>query len=223
MVLLGDYLEIAAADIACEGLKSRTAVHRCLSEAAVRSIRDAKVPADQGVYLWGNYGRNGLWTNVYFGKAGFGQVTKLDGRLLEELRDERIFAYVRPGHSSEEEATRLLVIAEANAPAKMWLKYKNHNSRSVRKWGATHIAWVAISRDALREVGELEAELIESFNPRANMVRAAPPTVAGLDAVASEVFRALREVIHTHRPRGKSFKEMQTLAVPTSPVGSATV
>lgn len=223
MVLLGEYLEIAARDTACEGLQSRTDAHRRMSQAAARSIKAAWVPADQGVYLWGNYGRNGLWTNVYFGKAGFGQGARLNGRLLEELRDERIFAYVRPGCSEEEESARLLTLAEANSPARMWDKYKNHNLRSVRKRGTTHIAWVSVPRVAPHEVGELEAELIESLNPRANMVRAAPPTVAGLAAVAGDVFRELRQVIHAHRPKRTPLKGVQMMVLPAPPEGSAAV
>ena len=57
--------------------------------AAIATRLCQTIAAAQGFYLWGRYERNGLWQNVYLGKAGFGRTAHLRARILEELKDER--------------------------------------------------------------------------------------------------------------------------------------
>ncbi len=53
----------------------------------------SNIARERGLYLWGTYAPNGLWSNVYVGKASLGKTTHLYARILEELKDERIFLW----------------------------------------------------------------------------------------------------------------------------------
>ncbi len=55
----------------------------------------SSIARERGLYLWGTYGKNGLWRNMYLGKTGVGKTSHLHARILEELKDERIFLWGR--------------------------------------------------------------------------------------------------------------------------------
>jgi hypothetical protein len=174
----------------------------------------ASVAATQGFYLWGRYERGRLWRNIYLGKAGFGKTANLRARICEELKDERACiwrAFVSV--ATMEEA------GELNYP-RMWRHlYKSHWSRALKKAGATHIVWAADPALPNSQVQNIESDLIETLNPRANLSRPVPPV--SLQAHTKEVIGQFRELIHEHRedrfllaghgPRGRH-RERRTAA-----------
>ena len=151
----------------------------------------AEIAAEQGFYLWGRYESNGLWRNIYLGKAGFGKTAHLRARILEELKDEQ--ACILRAFVSEK------VLKEAwerNYP-KMWHVYKRHMDRALRKTGTTHIAWVADPELSNSAVQNIESDLIETFSPRANISRPVPPVT--LQEHTKEIIGEFRTLIHENR------------------------
>jgi len=145
----------------------------------------------QGFYLWGRYEANGLWRNIYLGKAGFGKTAHLRARILEELKDER--ACLWRAFVSEE---TLKKAGMQNHPM-MWHKYQYHMTRSLKKTGTTHIAWVADPDSPNSAVKNIESDLIETLNPRANISRPVPPVT--LQKHTKEIIAEFRSLIHRHR------------------------
>ena len=47
------------------------------------------IPNNQGFYLWGRYGSNGFWRNIYLGKAAIGKTANLRNRIEKELKVEK--------------------------------------------------------------------------------------------------------------------------------------
>jgi hypothetical protein len=126
--LLYEFLESNLHEV---GFKVKSPTGRRYSAVAARVCET--VAKAQGFYLWGRYNQNGLWRNIYLGKAGFGKTAHLRARLLEELKDEsaclwRAFVSV----AMLEEA------GERNSSPRMWPLYRTHMSRALRKAGATH-------------------------------------------------------------------------------------
>lgn len=149
------------------------------------------IPQTQGFYLWGYYAANGLWRNVYLGKAGFGRTAHLRSRVREELKDERCCLW------RATLTVRQLLAAGGKHYPSMWHKYKAHWTRSLRKAGATHIAWVSDPSLSNGAVANIEADLIETLNPSGNVVRPAPP--ASLQSRTHDVILLLRRRIHENR------------------------
>jgi hypothetical protein len=148
----------------------------------------AQVDETQGFYLWGAYNKKGLWENIYLGKAGFGDHKDLRKRIREELKDERCSIW-RCAYTPEELHSFRITIHEG--------KYDNEWNRAMRKSGSTHIVWVSAPRINADQVINVEADLIESLNPRANRMRATPPD--SLQFAAKEIFGRFRECIHKNR------------------------
>ena len=169
-------------------LDGRSSIARAYSRVALRAI--ANVDPQRGFYLWGCYEPRGLWRNLYLGKADSGKTANLRARILEELRDERI-ALLRTLFTKDEIWT-----ASAQIYATMWHKYLKHGERAIQKAGATHIVWVS-TPNIKDDVREIEADLIETLNPSANILRPVPPS--RLQARTKEVLACLRETIHEHR------------------------
>jgi hypothetical protein len=145
----------------------------------------------QGFYLWGRYEPNRLWRNIYLGKAGFGKTAHLRARILEELRDES--ACIWCSTFSEE---TLRKAGERNHP-RMWHKYQFHMTLALKKVGATHIVWVAVPGLSNPDVRNIESDLIETFNPLANVSRPVPPVT--LQERTKEIIGEFRSLIHGHR------------------------
>lgn len=192
---------LTATDTTFEGLTGRSPLHKQLSKLSSEVVTD--VAQQQGIYLWGRYERNNLWTNIYFGKAGFGKTAHLQARLLEELRDERTFSYLDVDLNTEHLENRkneILTHCQKVSNPRMWPQYKNNINRHMHKAGATHIAWVSTPMFNNSEVRELESDLIESLNPTANMMRPAPPIADSMQTNTKNVFHELRARIHQSRP-----------------------
>lgn len=151
----------------------------------------ARLPETQGFYLWGCYDAKGLWKNIYLGKAGLGKAANLKKRIREELKDERCFAW-RPFCTKQE----LLEVGE-KIHSNMWRKYKRYWERALLKQATTHIVWVSTPTVSNKDVLRIEADLIESLNPSANIRRPAPPK--DLQGDTRDVFGLFRQKIHEER------------------------
>jgi hypothetical protein len=154
----------------------------------------------QGFYLWGRYEPNRLWQNIYLGKAGFGITAHLRTRILEELRDESACIW----HAVFSEA-ELRKAGERNHP-KMWGKYQFHMKRALMKTGTTHIVWVAVPGLSNPDVRDIESDLIETLNPRANASRPIPPVA--LQDHTKEIIGEFRRLIHAHRDTGYTIADL---------------
>jgi hypothetical protein len=145
----------------------------------------------EGFYLWGGYNEKGLWANIYFGMAGYGETKSLKKRIREELMDERC-AIWRLVHTHDD----LMAIRDRIHNGKYAASWK----RAMRKAGASHVAWVSAPNTPNESVRNIESDLIEALNPRANLKRPAPPD--HLQEKAAEIFTTFRTVIHKHRHEG---------------------
>jgi hypothetical protein len=152
----------------------------------VEGVADSK-----GFYLWGFYESQGLWRNKYLGKAGYGRISHLRARIREELNDERVVFWA----SRRQEAFE---IGQKVFPEK-WSEYRLHWERALRKAPSTHIVWVACAWLTDDAVTSVEADLIETLNPTANMQRPGPPSA--FQGPTREIIGELRNQIHEHRPR----------------------
>jgi hypothetical protein len=151
------------------------------------------VEAGRGFYLWGNYDSRGFWKNIYLGKAGYGKYAGLQKRITEELRDERCFLWIDV--LSEK---KILDKGAALFPAK-WSQYsKEWQNRHFKKAGTSHIIWVATPAIDDSHVRNVEADLIETLNPIANVSRPTPPSE--LQEHTKEVIGHFRSQIHGNRP-----------------------
>ena len=155
-----------------------------------------EIPASQGFYLWGYYEKNGLWRNIYLGKAGLGKTANLKGRILEELKDERCCFW----SDVYSEAKLLELGPEVHSNRTQWYKtIKKQWQRSLREAGTTHIVWARTPHLSNDDVKRIEADLIEAMNPEANRQRTTPPPEQVLQEDTAEVFRLFRKRVHEHR------------------------
>ena len=152
------------------------------------------IPTSHGFYLWGKYEKNRLWRTIYLGKAGYGKTTSLQARIKEELKDERAFLWYGP-HSKLKEDD-LMKIGQKHYPS-MWHKYRTHFSRAIRKSGATHIISAVTSGVSNNEVTKIEADLIETMNPIANIQRSEP--ISDLQNKTIEIIKMFKHQIHMGR------------------------
>ena len=70
-------------------------------------------------------------------------------------------------------------------------------TRALGKTGSTHIAWVANRDLENAEVQDIESDLIETLNPRANISHPVPGVI--LQKHTKEIIAAFRSLIHEHR------------------------
>lgn len=122
----------------------------------------------RGFYLWGTFGTEGKWKNIYVGRSRIGKTSHLRARVLEELKDEKHFLW-RSIYSEDE----LLTIGRQHYPD-MWFRYRNHWILALEKTGTTHIAWTATPDLTDEQVHDIEPYIIKELNPTANKKR--PPT-----------------------------------------------
>lgn len=144
-----------------------------------------------GFYLWGRYEANGLWRNIYLGKAGFGKTAHLRARILEELKDERACIW------AEFVSEKTLRVASRRNHPKMCPVYDKHMVRALRKTGTTHIAWVADPELSNSAVENIESDLIETLNPAANVSHPVPPV--SLQQHTKQIIAEFRSLVHRYR------------------------
>ncbi|MCA0198643.1 MAG: hypothetical protein LCH59_11080 [Proteobacteria bacterium] len=200
MIDLGPLLApLAEANVALGALDPNTPQGRAYTRKASQLV--ASAPETAGFYLWGAHNAEGLWNSIYLGKAGHGRASNLRARLLEELRDERC-CMVEPLLGREV----LMTHGERLYP-NMWQIYRKHWERSLLKTGTTHIAWVAMAL-APEQISDVEACLIEVFQPRANRQRPAPRVECRSITNAIEVLmRAQVSRASPSRPKSGSARE----------------
>ncbi len=191
-IILTPLYEHALADPEGHSLRGASSIGRDYGRKATELTKS--IPVMHGFYLWGKYEKNGLWRTIYLGKAGYGKTTSLQARIREELKDERVFVWagLHPGLSDED----LLRIGEKHYPS-MWHKYRSHFTRALQKAGTTHIIWAVTKGIRNDEVTKIEADLIETMNPVANVQRPAP--VSGLQEKTIEIIKLLKHQIHGSR------------------------
>jgi len=165
------------------------------------------IPTVQGFYLFGKYIKMVLWQSIYIGKAGTGKTTNLQARIREELSDERAFMWKGKHTGLKEDDDILAIIAkhypQANDPRKS--RYEPETIRAVRKAGATHIIWVSrpdLKDDKEKEIEVIEADLIETLNPRENKQRN-PKDGNKLLGDIIEIIKAMKIQINNNRPAQK--------------------
>lgn len=165
------------------------------------------IPMVQGFYLFGKYIKKVLWQSIYFGKAGTGKTTNLRARIREELSDERAFIWKgkHTGLEDEDNKDILAIIAkhypQAKDPKKS--RYETETKRAVRKEGTTHIVWVSMpDLNDDEEIKIIEADLIETLNPRANRQRNPRPATSLLDDTI-EIIKKMKILINDNRPMRK--------------------
>ena len=146
----------------------------------------------RGFYLWGKYDKNSLWRNVYLGKAGYSKTANLRARIAEELKDEKWFLWVSLLNKLE------MSSLGAQYYPKQWKKYEKGLERTLKKAGSTYIIWVATPALNEQHFTKIEAELIETLNPIANMQRPAPTLDLQIETV--EIIRQFRKQIQKSRP-----------------------
>jgi hypothetical protein len=147
-----------------------------------------RVDEAQGFYLWGTYNDKRLWENIYLGMAGYGNHKSLRKRIREELMDERCCVWRLVYTRDELDAIRVKIYEG---------RYRTEWERGMRKAGSTHIVWVSAPGIVPGHVKDVEADLIEALNPRANRRRLPPPDY--LQPEAKEIFGCFRECIHKNR------------------------
>jgi hypothetical protein len=193
IVSLRPLYEFIKSDPDHKGLKSGSPEHWRYGSKAAEIC--AGIAPQQGFYLWGRYEGNGLWQNIYLGKAGFGMTTHLRARILEELKDER--ACIWRAYVSEE----TLIEAGKKNHGAMWQAYQFQMARALKKTGSTYIAWVA-DPDNLESaaVNNIESDLIETLNPYANLSHPVPTKTS--QEHTKRIIAEFRSVIHAHRNDG---------------------
>lgn len=122
------------------------------------------VDPTSGFYVWGYYDAHLYWHSTYVGKGGFRQRgTNLRKRILEELKDERGFVW-RAAYDEEKIQKMANEIHNRNYQFK----------RPFLKAGSTRIMWFPALDLQNSDILQVESDLIEALNPRANLMRPAP-------------------------------------------------
>lgn len=177
-------------------LSGRSKIGRLYGRNVMEAVRT--VPDASGFYLWGYYeDAERPWHSVYLGRAGSGKTTSLHARIGEELKDERVFVWRHVLPKKE-----LLQKLKSDYPSKGG--YQWASKRALRKADCTHIVWCAAPDFTREQVGQVEADLIELFNPKANRDRPAPKK--DVQDRTMEVAAEFRTRIHEYRSGGFSTK-----------------
>ena len=124
-----------------------------------QQVTEAIAPTS-GFYVWGYYDRRLYWHSTYLGKAGFRRNgTNLRKRILEELKDERGFVW----RAVYDEATIQKMADEIHNGKYKWV-------RPFLKAGTTRIMWFPVPELPNSDILQVESDLIEALNPRANLM-----------------------------------------------------
>jgi hypothetical protein len=149
------------------------------------------VPKVAGWY-WGRFNDTGWWETVYLGKAGTTKHAKLNGRLCEELKDERLafWASVYGREAAVREFSRLHK-----------RKYDRFVTRILRKAGAHFVIWVEAEHVRDHQIEKQERMLIQIFRPTHNAVRTNPRYGDRADKLTEDIEDAVaREIREIQKP-----------------------
>lgn len=196
---LTELLDSGAQDKGGKGLHGNSPCGRDYGKLVTRlaqSIADL-----QGLYIWGYYESNGLWRTIYLGKAGLGRTASLRARITEELKEERALIW-RGKHSGLDDEALERLWPGHYPPSPGSKASENHVKRALSKAGSTHIIWVATPEIDNGHVARIEADLIETLNPSANVQRPAP--TSGLQEMTVSVIQRFKAEMHQYRPTPKT-------------------
>lgn len=196
---LTELLDSGAQDKGGKGLHGNSPCGRDYGKLVTRlaqSIADL-----QGLYIWGYYESNGLWRTIYLGKAGLGRTASLRARITEELKEERALIW-RGKHSGLDDEALERLWPGHYPPSPGSKASENHVKRALSKAGSTHIIWVATPEIDNGHVARIEADLIETLNPSANVQRPAP--TSGLQEMTVSVIQRFKAEMHRYRPTPKT-------------------
>ncbi len=189
LATLYEYLEEKG--YAKEILSGRTEIAKGYSKKAKKLCGDIK--NQQGVYLWGYYNQEKLWITQYAGQASGKTNGTLKARLLNELRVERLFLW---GNRQDYDAVHKFACdCYTNQP-----KVNYHFTRAGLKKGSTFILWYALDQVLeKRMLNQLEAVLIEAFDPVGNKMH--PMSDLGMHEIADteKMIASFRDLIHSSR------------------------
>jgi hypothetical protein len=146
----------------------------------------------QGIYVWGTFECK-YWSSIYLGKAGLGRTKKLlRARITEELKDERCFLW---RHILSKDDLFCAGPKVHRGGQENWDEYiRKAWERSAKKATTTHIIFAETKALDNDEVREVEAELIEALNPKANVSKPVPPSHVIKEA--TRIFLRFRRTIH---------------------------
>ena len=192
-ICLEPLYEIVSNDTKGLAIKGESQEGRAYGKQA--SLITNSINENQGLYLWGKYTDSGAWRSIYLGKSNTGKTSNLRARILEELKDERLFLWWRRTYFSENVFLDLYKDHYDNFTPKS----ENNFYRSIKKWGTTHIIWVSFDDDDIgySDIKILESDLIEILNPIVNDQR--PPPENNLAVISVEIIKHLRDEIHRNR------------------------
>jgi hypothetical protein len=143
----------------------------------------ATIPEIGGWYVWIGLDEGNLKV-IYIGQSRSGKNASLRKRISEELADELIALWATV-HGEQH------IVQELNS--KYQGRYETQIMRSVRKQGATHIAWVGQEGVTQEQLNDVENALIERLNPPANRKRRASQHL--FDDLASNAVELLKGAI----------------------------
>ena len=163
-----------------EGLKYKNLVGNLMSEVSEKS----------GFYLWGQFDKKYFWTNIYLGKATLGKISSLRYRIRDEIGEERAFLL-------QAKMTEELDKECRDIYPKKWDSYKNLYERALLKHKARYIIWAEFESSSVKDIEEIESDLIETINPESNKKRPTPPTHLRKETMS--ILNNFRKQIHKQR------------------------
>lgn len=122
-----------------------------------------------------------------------GKTASLQARITEELKDERLFLWSK----NDKDDDKLYQIVEEYYPR----GYKNECKRACNKRGTTNIIWVSTPNIGDNKLLTVEADLIETLNPFANVQRPGPNSE--LQNLTVDIIGLMKHQIHKHRSSTK--------------------
>jgi hypothetical protein len=194
IIELDELYEFAKGDIKRLGLKAKSSEGIKFGKQATIACKDIII--ERGFYIWGKYEKkNALWRTIYLGKAEKKKTASLSNRIRKELSTERLIFWCNPKTEIGEKEEDTIV-------DEMRTHYNQDYSKNWRvaykKKGTSHIIWVATPEIKNKMIPDVEADLIETMNPSANIKRPKPDSELLGETIA--VIREMKHLIHRYRP-----------------------
>jgi hypothetical protein len=187
------------------GLRGRGPESTNYAREVSKLLKDIEDKKDRGFYIWGKYEKkNALWRTIYLGKAEERITASLFARIRKELSTERLIFWCNPKTEIKSEGEEDSVVKEMKILYKGKKNYSLGWRTAYQKKGATHIIWVATPEIRNNKIKDIEADLIETMNPSANIKRPKPKSELQDQTIA--VIREMKRLIHENRPKFKKLK-----------------
>lgn len=184
------------------GLRGKGPESTNYSREVSKLLKDIEDKKDRGFYIWGKYEKkNGLWRTIYLGKAEELTTASLYARIRKELSTERLIFWCNPKTEINNEEEDCIVEEMKKLYINSKPDYSNNWKTAYQKKGTTHIIWVSTPKIANEKILDIEADLIETMNPSANIKRPKPSSELQDQTIA--VIREMKRLIHKNRPKFK--------------------